>query len=526
MRTLLIVDDEPRQVRALSAIIGKKWPHYRIVEAMDAETAWEHLQRETVDAMLTDIRMPGMDGLSLAELVAKEKPHIRTVLISGYGQFEYAKKAIELRVVEYLVKPIGLPDIERVVDKLQVLFDREAIIRQSESVYREHLWNGWLNGDLSDRQRSELFLSLPQDGSGVAIVLEKTGRSGEPDDAEPMADEDAVMSIWAESLSKLGWQTCFADASKKRIFSLVRLAGDIAAAKPAEAARAVGRLLERTLDRMAASVRVGVSSVQPALFASAAEACEEASLALRHRFYADERRILWRSDVRPFEGKAAFGSKELAASLAAAVLSGERGRATERLNSLFSFREPPFPDPSALKAEAHLLFRNVLDSVHGGSLASCEQLSYARMKRQFESCESCGELRLRFKDGLDTMAELASRKSRQDKNAQLILNCQGYLQERYMEDLSLESVAQLYHFNPSYFSSLFKQKTGVNFSDYVLELRIRHAKRMLAGTDDKIADISERVGFRNATYFNKMFKRYTGVSPNAFRRLNGKGAIG
>ncbi len=525
METLLIVDDEPRQVKALSAIIGKKWPRFRILEAADAEEAWSLLQREKVDAVLTDIRMPGSDGLSLAERIANEKPAVKTILISGYGRFEYARQALEHRVVDYLVKPIGLADIERIVAKLQNLFDRERRLHQSETLYREHLWRAWLGGTISRELRDELFKPYPAGVPGIAMVLEFAAPSSEIE-ADPDSSASERMSAkWSESLAALGRSECFADPARSRIYSFAWL-DQASAARLAPWTRTVRKIYERLAEGEERRIYLGICRLQPSLTDAASDALAEALLAVRHRFYAENEPILLRSEVGPFADAARTGTKEAAEAIALAVRNGDRAGARKRMDAFFSFREsPPYPEPDVAKEETVLLYRGVVEALRSGLLAEIDLPSLAAAKRSFEASQSCLELRSRFGRLLDALFEQAEA-ARRDKNGQLILQCQNYLRERYMEDLSLESLAQMYHFNPSYFSSLFKQKTGVNFSDYVLELRIRNAKRMLEDTDDRIADISERVGFRNATYFNKMFKRYTGMSPNAFRRMNGRGAMG
>lgn len=95
----MVVDDEMRQVKALSAVIRRLRPTYRILEATDVKTSWELLERESVDAVLTDIRMPDGDGLTLVERINHQKPHVRTVLISGYGQVFLSAQDIFVRGV-------------------------------------------------------------------------------------------------------------------------------------------------------------------------------------------------------------------------------------------------------------------------------------------------------------------------------------------------------------------------------------------------------------------------------------------
>jgi two-component system response regulator YesN len=90
-----------------------------------------------------------------------------------------------------------------------------------------------------------------------------------------------------------------------------------------------------------------------------------------------------------------------------------------------------------------------------------------------------------------------------------------------MEDISLEFIAQKFYFNPSYFSNLFKSYTGACFSEYLLGVRIQNARRLLRQSECSMSEIAARLGFKDPTYFNRMFKREVGVSPNKYRQMSG-----
>ncbi len=519
MTTLLIVDDEPRQVKALSAILRKQRPEYRIIETMDVETAWERIETEPVDAVLTDIRMPDVDGLTLIERISHQKPHIKTVLISGYGQFDYARQAIEHRVVEYLVKPIGLSDIERVISKLEEMFAQESSLNQSVSVYHEHLWNALIAGKLNEQQRLELDRYIPVEGPGIAMVIE-LGKDQQARTAQNIPN--AIRQKWNKLLSPLGKCILFGDSLSERVVTLIWLDRSLAA-KPSETVSKITRLFEqlRTGENMEGAV-LGLSTIRPSLTKEVRYAHDEAMLALKHRFFAVDEAIIWGSDIRTFTDKVTPGSKELAEPLTLAVKVGDRSRAMELVNAFFQKREaPPFPDPDLIKEELNMILWKMMEGLQSVVPTETIELSHSHLKKQISGCGDYQKLRFRFKKLVEELLELSG-KSRQDKNGLIILRCQAYLQQHYMEDISLESVAAMFHFNPSYFSNLFKNKTGVNFSEYMINMRIKEAERILENTQDKISEISERVGFHNPSYFNKMFKRKTGISPNSFRQMKGK----
>lgn len=513
MLTLLIVDDEPRQVKALSVIIARQRPDYRIIEMTDAEEAWAVIEKESIDAVLTDIRMPGTDGLALLERIHQHRPEMMTVLISGYAQFDYAKQAIQHGVVEYLVKPIGMADIERIINALEERARKERERKETLTVYQEHLWQSLIKGTLSDRQRSELEQLMPAECPGMALIMAL---------GKEQTQLRNCSSSLKEALGPLGWCISFVDSVNGRIAAFVWL-NRYYAAKPSETVSRISRLFEEWRTEQSENAVLGASTLCPNLTAELVESFGEAELALRHRFYMPEPAILWGSDIQPFVDKPASKPIEVAEQLILAIKAGDRYKAADLVNALFQLPPtPPFPEPGLVKDQIIPVLWHIRDEMK--ALLSDEELAALidSYKARLDGGDSFGELRYRFKQLVEQIVELSAG-YRQDKNSLLILKCQTYLQERYMEDISLESVAAMFHFNASYFSNLFKNKTGINFSEYLIDLRVKHAERMLAQSNEKIHQIARKTGFHNVSYFNKMFKRKTGISPNSFRKLNGQG---
>ena len=106
-----------------------------------------------------------------------------------------------------------------------------------------------------------------------------------------------------------------------------------------------------------------------------------------------------------------------------------------------------------------------------------------------------------------------------DINHIIIKKCKRYLDENYMHEISLESIAKKYCFNPSYFSNLFKNYLNIGFSEYLLNIRIQNAKEMLKDTDKSMSEISLKIGFKEQSYFNRVFKRAVGISPLRYRKM-------
>lgn len=103
------------------------------------------------------------------------------------------------------------------------------------------------------------------------------------------------------------------------------------------------------------------------------------------------------------------------------------------------------------------------------------------------------------------------------KNAEIIKSAINYINTNYMKNITLETVADYIHLNPSYFSSLFKKETGMNFSDYLNKVRIEESKKLLKNKNYSILEISIEVGFQDQSYYSKVFKKITGITPKEYR---------
>ncbi|HEY0828058.1 MAG TPA: AraC family transcriptional regulator, partial [Bacilli bacterium] len=143
------------------------------------------------------------------------------------------------------------------------------------------------------------------------------------------------------------------------------------------------------------------------------------------------------------------------------------------------------------------------------------------IKTKLGRCEDHRELRQNAKKILFQIMD-DIRHNEKDKNGIVMQKCKKYIEEHYMEDIPLELLARKFHFNPSYFSSLFKMSEGVGYSQYLLTVRMQKAQYLIMNTTGNMANIAFQVGYKDAAYFNKLFKKEFGISPYKFRQISGK----
>ncbi|MCI8571893.1 MAG: response regulator [Lachnospiraceae bacterium] len=493
MKTLLLVEDEKLIRRGIKAMIQRSGvPVDNILECGNGEMALEILKMQKVDVMFTDIRMPKMDGIALVKAM-QELPNVPlTVAVSGYDDFTYAVEMMRMGVREYILKPVDRDKVREVLEKLneEVTRGRESE-RKGRSLSCQQLKYAILNDNLTESEKSLLARQYEDTffaGEYLVILTSSTG------DLEDNVLENCPF-IHLDAVD--GNDLFITDESYLPILLKDELAG-----------RCVG----------ISSPHTGIESLK--------KACKEALSARKEAFYL---------------GKESLSYGEMAGKTNADTL---REQAYSRENSLRI-------EDSAVEQIVHQLGTDKYED------------ALRQIKRIFQNAALGGYTPEQMEDGMEKLLDgilttyaniLKTEKeavreyyaiygfnlfseyesevlgwltnfcdtlnSRFDdyKNKQKIQQAVSYIKENYDKDLNMAVVSNHISMNYSLFSYVFKQYTGNNFVNYLKEIRIQEAKRLLEETDMKVVDISGRVGYENEKHFMKTFKASCGVSPTEYRK--------
>lgn len=517
MTCLLIIDDEPRQVRSLANVIRRLRPEYTVREAFDGPSGWRVLETERIDAVITDIRMPGMDGIELVAQISERMPHVKTVLLTGYGEFQYAREALRRGVLDYLVKPVGLQEIRSMLELIERTLAKEADAHYKTSVYRDYWFQQLLSGQLTAQMESDMEWLLPEGNAIQVLVVRSPG-----DDEGPERVRDELKRQLDERLRDKDAAVPFLIRSPSREWTgLIVMRSSAPEGQCARVRQSVRLALERCEERCGVRLAAGISALKELSVPSIRQAHDEARVALRHLFYQTADTLIAYETIAPFDQVAAsvwHGKEE---TVLRAIRASDWKTVSDTVHDLFRpFSCPPYPDPEQLKTDmAHFILRvgaQLKGFLPDESIFRDERV----IKRKIVSCGDVQALRYAVKEILMRWLDEAADWSR-SKSAALVKQALDYMESRYMEDISLESTARMLRLSPSYFSNMFKQVTGVGFSEYLMRIRIAKAKEMLLHTDEKICDIARKTGFHDAAYFNRVFKRETGLTPNTYRQSAG-----
>ncbi len=512
MVSLLVIDDESRQVRSLSSVIQRYRHNYRIHTAYDGQSGWDILESETIDAVITDIRMPLIDGMELVKLIARKKPHIKMVLLTGYADFQYAREAIRHGVLDYLVKPIGYPDITRVIDKLEMSLACDREQRLQASVYWEHLMQKAFNGSLTARETEHIEQGVLGARCGIGIIFR----------VEVIEGTALHTGIWHDLLEQLSlrdlhivYQTEPASGEQ------VVIAGYSAIRPWHSIVGSIAKSARRLEERLPVRIMAGISQPAALSGASLRTVYRQASQAMRMQFYDAGDTISAYTDRCEPCADAAGLFREREQSLEQSIRAGNWLAVSDTVKQMFdSGMQAQWPDPDSLKREVVRLLLQIGRQFRGAYSDSEAAEAERDMRKSVMSSPNLPALQYAAKKALLDCCDAVCR-MQNNKSAIVISQCLDFLDKHYMEEITLESAAKRVRLSPSYFSNYFKNQTGVGFSEYLNRLRIKNASRLLLETDEKVVHIAKEVGFHDAAYFNKMFKRETGLTPNTYRQSAG-----
>lgn len=532
---LLIVDDEENVVNGLANDID--WASVqieRVYKAGNVNKALEHLNRDRIDVVITDIRMPEKDGLELGLIVKRQWPFAKIIILSGYDEFEYAQSAINLGVIRYLTKPISYEEIKQAVAKavreIEEDIDRAARIENSERRLVEMLpilQNAFLNDLVTKRGFVEKDLNRKlasyrialKDGLPAQIVLVKVDdwdNTGQLDQEERIMA--SIQQVFMELFVREEAVCCFVDADGNAVF-LVQNESEAELIKSIAYLKGMAETFQLTIRnrwRISVSIYVG----------RRVKAIKELSAAYED-IQQQLRRDRWRSAglivLSPERERSAtdYPTEALFAfpSLSALIESLQQDEAVRRIDEIFAELEQNPSPPKEVVMQIYFTVSDTLIRLSNRSGYALEEWMGEEIDSlyAFDRLRSLGSLKLWCLSGIDKYIRYVLFKER-DHKRHLIARAKQMIQNNLMEETSLVHIAAHLYLHPNYLSRLFKEAEGVSISEYITQIRMEKAKELLGKPELKIYEIAVQVGYESVASFSRLFKREVGVSPKEYRK--------
>ena len=487
-------------------------------EAADGEMALPLLRTAQPDVLITDIKMPFMDGLQLSKIMRERMPWVKIIILSGHDEFEYAQQAIKIGVTDYLLKPITVQSLQNALQKLTVQLDRErqaqqhlkklqGQVEENRSTLRERLLFKLIVGAVSPQELIEtcqmLGLDLIARHYLVAILkLELSDCTEQYEHEEYQQMQNAVMGLIEKN----------PDA-----YTLRRDWGDLILIMKGNTREYLEEERDFLLDeirqviaktRYKLTVGVGTTKKQTA------DICQSFVEALAYL----------QSSVNGDDGlKHALEQAELLKVDKSAVEKYLRSGVKDGFDEFFNKYIKPLGE-TALKsnliknyifADVVLATAKLVTDLGGEVDKVVPELN--SMEIIMSNIKSMEQLREQVRKIVTTALAYRDDQPKGQYKA-LIHQANEFIEQHYADpDLSLNEMAALVNLSASHFSVVFSQETGHTFKEYLTDIRIRKAKELLRMTGLRSADIADRVGYNDPHYFSSVFKKHTGLSPSEFR---------
>ncbi len=502
-------------------------------DAPDGELALPLIRRIRPDLLITDIKMPFMDGLALIELVRKELPMTKIIIISGYDDFSYAQQAIRMGVEQYLLKPIVKGKMVEILSALNMKmkaeqqqqeylarFQRE--VNEYETFARRRFFEQIVTGSMSVLEISETAKTLDIDMNALYynIVLFSLSSAGY-DASAPETYSDAVTVIQdriRQFISGHSHMILFI-WNVTTYAVLVKGCQDDIASRTDECIRGI----ENCCTTAGCDVSWHIACGPPVSRLGAIPACfSKVSRILSYRYLCPDEHILSESIGRDFQKRNRRGAD-----------TDKKGVDQKSIRNFLSngAREEidRFVDQLLLNAEGEtvsltLFCRYLTMTVYFASVEyldsiGCRADSFWSLElRPNDSVSSPEEVRQYARRVLGQAIELRDRENRKQQH-DLLKQAIGFIDEHFWEEsISLDRVAKEVNISPNYFSAVFSQEVGSTFIEYLTGKRIEEAKHMLRQTNRRSSEIAYAVGYKDPHYFSFVFKKVNGCTPSEYRR--------
>ena len=498
---LLLVEDEDIIRQGLYHMIEKMDLNLQVTQASDGVEAMEICTAQRVDILLTDISMPRMDGLSLIASLREQGSDMPCMIISGYSEFDYARRAIRYGVEDYILKPIERGELrsalEKVVQELEESGKADSIPEENERQARarmEHdVWARVFADEHVHLSEEERRLVSRIDFSRDALVLLGMYKPGG-------ALYEALLKLEAQ----YGRVLCNYRSSGGYLFHLLEVGrGDVPA-------------LTRAYTGLEKGDAAMASVLSPACLS-----LWEVSVSYRMCTNGLNARLIHPIPCVQLAKGGETASHEVPShyfeSLRNALEMREGAHAGAALHQLLEhLLSDPNMTPELLIECMQNLELFLLSSQSGQMIrliparSRLSSLDYLLSSSDtMESFEEAVFLRIQFISGILNVNTASS-------PIGIVLD---YIDKHYSQDISAVYCSNLISMNSSYFSTYFKKKTGLSFVNYLHQLRARKSAELLRRTDLRVYEIAQQVGFPDDKYFFKVFKQYYGVTPSEFRNL-------
>ncbi|AZN39849.1 response regulator [Paenibacillus albus] len=534
MVSMLVVDDEIYALKGITQ--GIDWsdlPIHSIMGAEDAAEAISLLEKHPVDLIISDIEMPGLNGLELLRWTRDNCPGALTIFLTGHARFDYAQEALHNGCFDYILKPVDHDALKEVVKRALAEIELRREQQQFEEVIEltrrqwknqlpilvERFWQELLSGRVRltperlKRQFEYFDIPLSQGGKILPVLLSIEHWDIELDTRDESIMEYALRKSAAEIILGDWPGTVLQDRNELNMVLLYL--NDGATVDRAALLRKCREYVEACQSYFHCRVSCYVGEVSG--IGGLASSLERLQQLERSNVSAPQ--SVQDADSRGYEMSSTGTGIQLPSFTDWGALLDNGGY--EQLGMLV--------EDTLKQWQTEQASREALELFHYGMMSMLYRVAYRKgfsiydiftvsELREYQVPRNSIQLLAWAAKMVYKMGQAIADRPREA--SAVIAKVQSFIHENLHTELTRDDIAASVYRNPAYLSRLYRKETGNSLSDYITEIRIERAKRCLIETNDKVSNIAEEVGYVHFSYFAKLFKKMTGLSPQEYRKMH------
>ena len=533
---VFLVEDEMVIRRGIkNSIDWEKEGYIFCGEASDGELAYPMIIKEKPDILITDIRMPFMDGLELCKLVKKELPNIKILILSGYDEFDYAKEAIRLGVTEYLLKPISSGKLLEALNGVSESIRREKEDKDLVRKYMEEMREN------TEHEKQKFFEQMIAGNLSMADALE-TGEKYEMNLSARMYNLLLFRFTLGEENRKSGELLGEAEYAIEKLTERLEYVFEFQRGvegwafllmadneeQMSERVKELSKDLEEIMKNYSTIAYFGGIGQPVARLRELEESFREAERALAARFTMELNQIISVEDIRMAQNVDTLDDIEITSF---GEIEKTRTMLEKFLNNgaedeIDEFVDVYINELSEENLKSVLMHQYIIMDAYIVMMSFCEkfegiegemQAQSEELKNSMKTIQTLEEIknyiRMLLKKIIGVRDTISGR-----RYSDIIEIAKDQIRKTYMSDeISLNTIAAEVGMSPSYFSSIFSKEMGKTFVEYLTEIRMDRAKELLMCSSMKTSEIGYEVGYKDPHYFSYIFKKTQNCTPKEFR---------
>ncbi len=525
----IIIDDEPNVCDLIKHLGNWQELNIEVIgEANGGQQGLALIRKYKPDIVIIDMRLPGISGIDIIKKCFTEHISSKFLVVSGYKKFEYAQQALTLNVSGYLLKPINKYDLNSALKKIITEIQNSYVAKNhlqtlssTIDIKQGYLWEQ-LFFALTEQKRNNIdinklrkTLGISNDNISFVFFIVKIDALIDTLDINSLLKQ--INALLKKYFNEQAPFPLHIFKTENRLFSILYYES----ASPYNATSIfnnIYQLVNKKILPAKAKVTIGISSKKNS-FSDLPSAYREATACIEFRRYSTQNIILYTPEI-PLVPKEFAVPQKYEDKIIRAIEIQSKEKALQIFNDFWSEFLPTFKPRGSLFITISAFVETWCSILNSYS----KHTDFFQKEKYMLITSIDNEMNLnKIKDYVSIMIKSSIKQyadCHKSWGDQYIRTAKKYIAENLGNGLTLDEVAEAVSLNPIYFSSLFKTKTEMNFSSYIQKQRIDMAKQLLQKSKSPIKVISSSVGYQDINYFTKLFKRYVGITPSAYRRMH------